>query len=63
MNYKENRDEVRSKVQTFKVTMRDRELFKEICKNELNKKPGTVLREYVESLVKTGDVVNGKKIS
>jgi len=52
MNYKENRDEVRSKVQTFKVTAQDKELFKELCKNRLKKKPATVLREYVENITK-----------
>jgi hypothetical protein len=55
MNYKVNRAEVKSKVQTFKVTEGDQRVFVEKCQS-INKRPATVLREYVEKFNKKGIV-------
>lgn len=57
MNCKQNKEEVRSKFQTIRLTAEDQNLFKKNCFEELKKRPGTVLREYVEKFNK----VRGKK--
>ncbi len=52
MNYKENRAEVKTQVQTFKVTAMDKKTFVEKCKKDLNMRPSRVLQEYVKQFNK-----------